>query len=131
MSYDHKNAVEHAEFAPQDKKDGVELSSERPVLDEETNKRLLRKIDLRLMPVVGLLWSRKRLQRLTVADVLHLRASVLRQGAPQPGGHLRTEGGPRTRRWIAILVGIVDILLWLHGRLLSSEEPSPDFRRQR
>lgn len=64
MLYDRKNAVEHAEFAPQDNKDGVsddvELSSARPVLDEETNKRLLRKIDLRLMPVVRLLWSRKR-----------------------------------------------------------------------
>lgn len=59
MSHD-KKPVEHAEFASQDNKGGdVELSSERPVLDEETNKKLLRKIDLRLMPVVRLPSSRK------------------------------------------------------------------------
>jgi hypothetical protein len=59
MPYDPKITVKHAEYAPQDNKDrvhdDVELPSDRPILDEVTNKRLLRKIDLRLMPVVRLM----------------------------------------------------------------------------
>lgn len=33
--------------------DCIEVSSETPIMDEETNKRLLRKIDWLLMPVVS------------------------------------------------------------------------------
>lgn len=51
MSDENKTVAEHAEVSS---RKGVELSADQPVLDEETNRKLLRKIDLRLMPVVCL-----------------------------------------------------------------------------
>ncbi|KAL4805381.1 major facilitator superfamily domain-containing protein [Aspergillus unguis] len=52
MAGNLKPSAEQAEYAIGNGKVDVELSADTPVLDEETNKRLLRKIDLRLMPVM-------------------------------------------------------------------------------
>ncbi|KAL3477419.1 putative MFS transporter [Aspergillus californicus] len=54
MPSDPKDAAEHTEFASSNMKVGenVELSQPAPIIDEETNKKLLRKIDMRLMPVM-------------------------------------------------------------------------------
>jgi hypothetical protein len=54
MATDTKNMTEHMEVAASDSKgaEDVELSQDAPVIDEETNRKLLRKIDMRLMPVV-------------------------------------------------------------------------------
>ena len=56
MSSNSKTA-EHAEFAASSIKDGkaddaAGVSLVVPTIDEETNRKLLRKIDMRLMPVV-------------------------------------------------------------------------------
>ncbi|KAL2853193.1 putative MFS transporter [Aspergillus pseudodeflectus] len=54
MATDTKNMIEHMEAAASDSKgaEDVELSQDVPVIDEETNRKLLRKIDMRLMPVM-------------------------------------------------------------------------------
>ncbi|KAL3454855.1 major facilitator superfamily domain-containing protein [Aspergillus insuetus] len=54
MATDTKNMAEHMELSTSDSKgaEDVELSQGPPVIDEETNRKLLRKIDMRLMPVM-------------------------------------------------------------------------------
>lgn len=115
-----------------DGKDGNgELDTQSVIIDEETNKRLLRKIDIRLMPVVRfltcfLLFPHTPLLSLETVwnslqwaeDVLYVCAPILRQGAPEPGRYLRASRrfGPSKR--LEILVGVFDLLFWLHGRLL-------------
>lgn len=94
MSSDSKTA-EHTEFAAPSMKDGkaddgAGVSSVVHTIDEETNRKLLRKIDMRLMPVVrSHPWNRSLISKLTYStDVFHIRPSILRQGAPQPGSYL-------------------------------------------
>ncbi|KAE8310229.1 major facilitator superfamily domain-containing protein [Aspergillus transmontanensis] len=91
------------------------LDTQSAIIDEETNKRLLRKIDIRLMPVV---WLLHLLFLQWAEDVLYVCAPILRQGAPEPGRYLRASRrfGPSKR--LEILVGVFDLLFWLHGRLL-------------
>lgn len=48
---DHTEVSEPSKDSKMD--DCIEVSSETPIMDEETNKRLLRKIDWLLMPVVS------------------------------------------------------------------------------
>lgn len=99
MSSDPKIA-EHTEFAAPPIKDGkadngAGVSSVVPTIDEETNRKLLRKIDMRLMPVVRPHpWNRSLISKLTYfTDVFHIRPPILRQGAPQPGSYLRAQEG--------------------------------------
>jgi hypothetical protein len=70
MSSNSKTA-EHAEFAAPSTKDGkaddgAGVSLVVPTIDEETNRKLLRKIDMRLMPVVrSHPWNRSLISELT------------------------------------------------------------------
>lgn len=74
--------------------DGDALSPGGPVIDGETNRKLLRKIDICLMPVVGTTFQPiYHISNLPMIDVLHICTPILRQGSPQSSGYLRIEGG--------------------------------------
>jgi hypothetical protein len=92
MATDTKKMAEHMELAASDSKgaEDVELSRGAPAIDEETNRRLLRKIDMRLMPVVCFPIS-KYMDPTDEVDVLHLCTAILRQGTAQPGCYLWLE----------------------------------------
>ncbi|PCH05630.1 Major facilitator superfamily domain, general substrate transporter [Penicillium occitanis (nom. inval.)] len=74
MSSNSKTA-EHAEFAAPSTKDGkaddgAGVSLVVPTIDEETNRKLLRKIDMRLMPVVrSHPWNRSLISELTSSQM--------------------------------------------------------------
>lgn len=97
--------------------DDISKTSNLITLDEATNKRLLRKIDWKLMPVVSGLATLK-IPPLTdlISVVLYICAPILRQGHHESGSHLWTQDRSRPPRWPQVPLGHSHLLYWLHCR---------------
>lgn len=108
-------SVKHDEVS-QDSHSGAELLADRPEY-----KRLLRKVDWHVMPVVILLIKTFFSILLTYLLALHdLRFAILRQGASQSSSHIWPSGRPQSTRWTQIFLGFPNLLFRIHGRMLSS-----------
>lgn len=88
---------------------------------EHAERKLIRKVDWFLMPLVS--FSRYRFSAeliVRIIDVLHIRIAVLRQSCHRSCCGLRSEGRSWPRKWIEVFGNFYHSVRWLHRWGLSS-----------